>query len=187
MVSCVAAGGLSGGASRDSSQGCFGEPPDSYDQSLTPAAAATGKGATALRMGGGGNTSSSSRGSSPSPTAPASPVLPPVSDSPFKIRRTGGQTIAGKQGPPWTDFDDGAMEALLEIVPDAGVVDGRFVPEPAIYFIGIIDILTDWTCAKASENWFKTLQHPHTPSVHSCVPPRRYADRFERAMRKWFA
>ncbi|KOO25000.1 phosphatidylinositol-4-phosphate 5-kinase [Chrysochromulina tobinii] len=117
----------------------------------------------------------------------ASPVLPPVSDSPFKIRRTGGQTIAGKQGPPWTDFDDGAMEALLEMAPDAGVVDGRFVPEPAIYFIGIIDILTDWTCAKASENWFKTLQHPHTPSVHSCVPPRRYADRFERAMRKWFA
>ena len=51
---------------------------------------------------------------------------------------------------------------------------------------GIIDILTSWTCAKRLEHLLKLLQNPLRPDAHSCVPPLRYADRFERAMRKWF-
>ena len=56
-----------------------------------------------------------------------------------------------------------------------------------MYFVGIIDILTDWTAAKRAEHVLKALAHPlHTAGV-SCVPPPQYADRFERGTRAWFA
>jgi hypothetical protein len=54
-----------------------------------------------------------------------------------------------------------------------------------VYYIGVIDILTRWSVLKSLENGFKTLCHPHTPTAHSCVPPRRYADRFERQLPSW--
>ena len=77
--------------------------------------------------------------------------------------------------PPWVDYPDGAMDAA------ATGPHG----EPVVYFIGVIDILTAWTCAKSAENAVKTLTHPTKPNAHSCVPPSRYADRFEAALRSW--
>ena len=71
------------------------------------------------------------------------------------------------------DYSDGAM---------TGAGGGG---EPVMYFIGVIDILTAWTCPKAAENVVKTMTHPRTPNAHSCVPPHRYADRFEGALRNW--
>ena len=79
--------------------------------------------------------------------------------------------------PPWADYSDGAMVAARGSKEHSG--------EPAIYFIGVIDILTNWTCAKSAENVFKTLTHPSSPNAHSCVPPVRYADRFEAALPSW--
>jgi hypothetical protein len=73
--------------------------------------------------------------------------------------------------PPWVDYLDGAMQSRDD--------------EPVMYFIGIIDILTDWTCAKSAENIIKTISHPTKPNAHSCVPPHRYANRFERTLRLW--
>eukprot|EP00966_Prymnesium_polylepis_P114095 2636882-Prymnesium_polylepis.1 len=39
--------------------------------------------------------------------------------------------------------------------------------------------------AKSAENGVKTLAHPLSPTIHSCVPPLSYAKRFEKAMKKW--
>ena len=79
--------------------------------------------------------------------------------------------------PPWCDYADGAMVASRPSQQHQG--------EQSVYFIGIIDILTGWTCAKAAENAIKTATHPSTPNSHSCVPPVRYADRFEAALPSW--
>ena len=91
----------------------------------------------------------------------------------------------GKQ-PPWCDYADGGM---IGEVPDRGAApstpgggSGEDEDEEVVYFIGVIDILTDWTCAKSAENIFKTMTHPWKHEAHSCVPPIRYADRFERAL-----
>ena len=53
--------------------------------------------------------------------------------------------------------------------------------------MGVIDILTAWTLPKALENLVKTIAHPHDPMAVSCVPPHKYANRFERTMGKWIA
>ena len=79
--------------------------------------------------------------------------------------------------PLWVDYPDGAITGRRGT---NGSGD-----EPEVFFIGIIDILTAWTCLKSAENVFKTLAHPWSPNAHSCVPPGRYADRFESSLRKW--
>lgn len=76
--------------------------------------------------------------------------------------------------PAWVDAPDGAVEGNMG--PD---------DEQVFYFIAIIDILTAWSPAKATENRAKILAHPLKPSSISCVPPLQYADRFERALDKW--
>lgn len=75
----------------------------------------------------------------------------------------------------WVDFPDGGI--ISRELSTSG--------ESAVYFIGIIDILTDWTCQKSAENVIKTISHPTKPNAHSCVPPHRYATRFERALPSW--
>ena len=80
--------------------------------------------------------------------------------------------------PPWVDHADGAIEA-----PEGSIATET---EPVVYFIGVIDILTGWTCLKALENLVKTMTHPTKPNAHSCKPPLKYASRFERAMASWF-
>ena len=116
----------------------------------------------------------------PPPGGDASPISPPPSapttgarvSTPARASRDpSGRPL--RDTPPWADHSDGAME---------GAHSGD---EPVVYFIGIIDILTAWTCAKSAENAIKTLSHPATPNAHSCVPPHRYADRFEKALRSW--
>lgn len=45
-----------------------------------------------------------------------------------------------------------------------------------IYFIGVIDIFTEFNARKRLENIYKSVaQDAYTIS---CVPPQRYADRF---------
>ena len=78
---------------------------------------------------------------------------------------------------PWYDDADGAM------LSGPASADGQ--EEEAVFFIGIIDILTAWSWAKAAENFVKLLMHPWSPDSHSCVPPPRYANRFERNLPKW--
>ena len=58
--------------------------------------------------------------------------------------------------------------------------------EPEMYFFGLIDILTVWCPAKRSEFTVKALMHPTKWRGISCQAPDLYANRFERALRKWF-
>lgn len=46
----------------------------------------------------------------------------------------------------------------------------------AIYFIGIIDILTNYNTKKKLENLFKSTVH--NSKEISCIPPKPYAKRF---------
>ena len=77
--------------------------------------------------------------------------------------------------PAWVDHDDGAVEA--------STATGA---EPEMYFFGLIDILTAWCPAKRSEFTLKALMHPTKWRGISCQAPDLYANRFERALRKWF-
>jgi len=173
--------------------------------------------ASALRMGGGGLTTEKSHASElssaserpseldkafsgiqldlSSPSKPAGPTtmlsLSQISHVSQAKRGGGNASWRGKGAPPWVDYPDGAMDAAFDEAAAAAAAEANGGTAEGngqiIYFIGIIDILTAWTCLKAAENWIKRIQHPHKPLAHSCVPPLSYADRFERAMRKWFA
>jgi len=124
-----------------------------------------------------GSTTSEEQGgaaqTSASPARSRAPLLPP------------GERKQVVAPPPWVDFPDGAIQAVAPRAM-ATAADSE-AGETVIYFIGVIDILTRWTCAKSMENLGKTLMHPTRPNAHSCVPPPRYAGRFEKAMRRWLA
>jgi len=118
----------------------------------------------------------------PQSSAPVSPSLPEKS----RLSRAGIETPGRARLPPrtdglppWVDHPDGAIEA-----PEGS---SNTETEPVVYFIGVIDILTGWTCLKSLENIVKTMTHPTKPNAHSCKPPLKYASRFERAMASWFS
>lgn len=62
--------------------------------------------------------------------------------------------------------DEGGFRATGDENEDVGV----------IYYLGIIDILTPYTCVKVLENFFRGLQHDR--HMISAVPPVEYGDRF---------
>ncbi|GAA6057599.1 hypothetical protein JCM3770_005405 [Rhodotorula araucariae] len=62
--------------------------------------------------------------------------------------------------------DEGGMRATGDSNEDLGV----------IYYLGIIDILTPYTCVKRIEHFFKGMKH--NKHMISAVPPREYGDRF---------
>ena len=45
-----------------------------------------------------------------------------------------------------------------------------------IYFMGIIDILTEYTAKKSFEHFARSVYQDK--NTVSCVPPKRYGDRF---------
>jgi len=110
----------------------------------------------------------------------------PDSESLDRIASTRGgsdrdEHIPPRAAPPrqgqgrWADAPDGGINAVA--------CEGR---EDEVYFIGIIDILTVWSPAKSLESMTKRILHPMHSSGVSCVPPSKYAARFQRAMRNWF-
>ena len=132
----------------------------------------------------------------PSESPAPSPLPPPDATSPDRGKQS--TVRLAKAGlrrvrPPWYDDSDGAMfgqpvggAAAAAAAAAAGEGEGDDdPPEESVFFIGVIDILTAWTWAKSAENFFKTLLHPHRPDSHSCVPPLRYAKRFQRHLRNW--
>lgn len=50
-------------------------------------------------------------------------------------------------------------------------IDGK-----RIYYIGIIDVFTEFTAAKRAEYVVKSIQYEY--GTASCVPPTQYASRF---------
>ena len=58
-------------------------------------------------------------------------------------------------------------------------VDGK-----RIFYIGIIDVFTEYNAAKRVEYVVKSIQHEY--GTASCVPPPQYADRFVEFMDKAF-
>jgi 1-phosphatidylinositol-4-phosphate 5-kinase len=58
------------------------------------------------------------------------------------------------------------------------------IEKSAVYFIGIIDILTQYNTKKKFEHMFKSIKYDG--NTISCVPPRQYADRFYRFMKDAF-
>ncbi len=59
-----------------------------------------------------------------------------------------------------------------------GGLRATIVEGPGIYYLGIIDVLQEWTLAKRLENWFKTHILCTDTSGLSAVDPERYAKRF---------
>ena len=49
---------------------------------------------------------------------------------------------------------------------------------PAVYYIGIIDVLQTWDFTKRMENWFKTSILRRDAEGVSAIPPGAYAERF---------
>lgn len=56
----------------------------------------------------------------------------------------------------------------------------RAVVGPGIYYIGIIDILQQWTLQKRLERFAKTQLQRKDPNGISCMPPGPYRERFQR-------
>ena len=52
------------------------------------------------------------------------------------------------------------------------------VEGPGLYYMGIIDILQEYTWAKTLENFFKSRILCHSRRGISSVPPDEYAERF---------
>ena len=50
------------------------------------------------------------------------------------------------------------------------------IDKSKIYFLGIIDIFTEYNTKKAMEHVYKSVMQ--NSETISCVPPRQYADRF---------
>lgn len=68
-------------------------------------------------------------------------------------------------------FSPDEPEAVIE--EDGGILA---VDESCLYFIGIIDILTQYSSKKKFEHWFKSAMHGS--DAVSCCPPEQYARRF---------
>ncbi|KPV75582.1 uncharacterized protein RHOBADRAFT_26934 [Rhodotorula graminis WP1] len=92
------------------------------------------------------------------------------------VQQSDPQALGGKHELPEHDNserrmflfyqDEGGMRASGDSNEDLG----------AIYYLGIIDILTPYTCVKRLEHFFKGFQH--NKHMISAVPPREYGDRF---------
>ena len=96
--------------------------------------------------------------------------MPPV------LRNASEATIARSllsETAPWVDERNGAIYSATEKVPE-------------VYFIGIIDILTNFSWAKQFEAWGRVAMHPYYHNGISCKDPREYASRFARALPEWF-
>lgn len=59
--------------------------------------------------------------------------------------------------------------------PLQAIVEG-----PGVFFLGIIDILQDWSLSKRAERWVKSLLLCQDAAGISVMPPAQYADRFLR-------
>ena len=81
-----------------------------------------------------------------------------------------------RQRPPWVDHVDGAI-----------LSNGAASIERAVYFIGVIDILTAWSAAKRTESVAKQAVHPVKRKGVSCMPPSVYSRRFHMALQRWIA
>jgi len=57
----------------------------------------------------------------------------------------------------------------------ASIIEG-----PGVFYLGIIDILQEWSLIKKAERWLKRVLLLQDPRGMSVVPPDAYADRFER-------
>ncbi|GAA5898810.1 hypothetical protein JCM8208_005402 [Rhodotorula glutinis] len=92
------------------------------------------------------------------------------------VQQSDPQALGGKHELPEHDNserrmflfyqDEGGMRASGDSNEDLG----------AIYYLGIIDILTPYTFVKRLEHFFKGFQH--NKHMISAVPPREYGDRF---------
>ncbi len=58
------------------------------------------------------------------------------------------------------------------------------IEKSCVYFIGIIDILTEYSTRKKFEHVFKSIKYDGR--TISCVPPEQYADRFISFMKDAF-
>jgi hypothetical protein len=65
------------------------------------------------------------------------------------------------------DYDDGGIKSIT----------GN-----EIYYLGIIDILTEYNCKKGVEHFFKMIRY--CSEKMSCVPPITYKNRFNEYMEK---
>ncbi|KAJ1620571.1 hypothetical protein T492DRAFT_1077251 [Pavlovales sp. CCMP2436] len=73
-----------------------------------------------------------------------------------------------------------ASDALSEpLMPEGSQFEAEFIDGPAIYYVGLIDILTRWDFEKRREYVVKTLVGKNRHGI-SCVPPREYVERFKR-------
>ena len=50
------------------------------------------------------------------------------------------------------------------------------IDKSKIYYLGIIDIFTEYNMKKKGEHFLKSIQHDS--QTISCVPPDQYANRF---------
>eukprot|EP00301_Raphidiophrys_heterophryoidea_P005778 c12393_g1_i1.p1 GENE.c12393_g1_i1~~c12393_g1_i1.p1 ORF type:complete len:592 (+),score=170.57 c12393_g1_i1:964-2739(+) len=59
------------------------------------------------------------------------------------------------------------------------------VQGPACYYVGLIDLLQEWTWRKKLERFIKTVWYRHEAPGISAQPPRIYRERFMRAMKRY--
>ena len=60
------------------------------------------------------------------------------------------------------------------------------VAGPSVYYIGLIDILQTWTTSKKIERIYKTRILGRDPRGISAMPPKKYAQRFQKSMKRLF-
>jgi hypothetical protein len=63
---------------------------------------------------------------------------------------------------------------------DEGGMSASIIEGPGVFYLGIIDILQEWSLIKKAERWLKRVLLLQDPRGMSVVPPDAYADRFER-------
>jgi 1-phosphatidylinositol-4-phosphate 5-kinase len=63
---------------------------------------------------------------------------------------------------------------------DAGGMDAAVIEGPGTFYLGIIDILQDWSFIKKVERTLKRFLLCHDPRGISVMPPDDYAERFRR-------
>eukprot|EP01068_Selenidium_serpulae_P004522 Selendium_serpulae@DN3618_c0_g1_i4.p1 len=107
--------------------------------------------------------------------------------SPAMGRTRGGSIAASHFGQPYGDGLNESDSMWTSPKPFhqrdfGGMVstDGKL-----IIYIGIIDILTEWTARKQAEYLARTVQTQSRSGI-SCVPPKSYSERFVKAMEGHF-
>lgn len=61
---------------------------------------------------------------------------------------------------------------------DGGGMSSAIIEGPGLFYIGVIDILQEWSFIKKAERWLKRLLLLQDPGGMSVMPPEQYADRF---------